>query len=94
MKFRKQAAALQYDPASDQAPRLLVKGSGKNAEAIIKKAEESGVPVKENEGLLEGLMLLPEKSEIPENLYRLTAAVFALLQEADARYVSRKQSLK
>ncbi|UUZ85912.1 EscU/YscU/HrcU family type III secretion system export apparatus switch protein [Paenibacillus sp. P26] len=41
----KKAVALMYAPESAAAPKVVAKGQGRVAEAIMDKAKEHGVPV-------------------------------------------------
>lgn len=75
MKDMPKAVALHYDEAS--APTLSAKGEGGVAEEIIRLAEEHGVPLYENEELVELLSRLELGEEIPEILYRVIAEIIA-----------------
>lgn len=75
---RKSAAALAYD-ATDTAPRVLAKGHGPIAEAIIRKAEESGLYVHRSPELVALLMQVDLDDHIPAQLYRAVAELLAWL---------------
>jgi flagellar biosynthesis protein len=79
------AAALKYDQSSNEAPRLVAKAEGPLARTLEDIAEKSGISVEKNPALAESLVSLQIGAEIPENLYRSTAAVFALLWQADRK---------
>jgi flagellar biosynthesis protein len=74
------AAALTYD-ASDRragaAPRVVAKGGGEIADAIIRRARESGVPIYESRELVGLLMQVDLDAHIPSALYVAVAEVLA-----------------
>ena len=72
------AAALAYREG-DAAPRLVAKGHGLVAEAIIDKARASGVYVHESRELLALLMQIDLDSHIPPQLYIVVAELLAWL---------------
>ena len=69
------AVALEYD--GDNAPTVSAHGVGKIAEQIKKIAKENGVPLQQDNELIEILAQLDLGDEIPENLYRAVAEVIA-----------------
>ena len=70
------AAALSYK-RGDYAPRVIAKGQGAMAEAIIELARESGVFVHESRELVEMLMKVDIDRDIPPELYRAVAEILA-----------------
>lgn len=70
------AAALSYKKG-DYAPRVIAKGHGAVAEAIIALARESGVYVHESRELVELLMRVDIDRDIPPELYRAVAEILA-----------------
>jgi len=76
--MEKKATALQFEPG-DQAPRVVASGRGALADAILKEAMASDVPVIKDSQLAGFLLDLPVGQEIPENLYRAVSVVFAML---------------
>ena len=74
----RQAAALAYK-AGDYAPRVIAKGCGANAEAIIALAKESGVYVHESPELVSLLVKLDLDRFIPPELYVAVAEILAWL---------------
>ena len=74
-KSVKTAIALHYD--GESPPQVTAKGYGELAEQIIKLAEEHGIPLQEDPGLVDILAKLELGSEIPDNLYRAVAEVIA-----------------
>ena len=69
------SAALTY--SGEGAPRLVAKGEGKLANRIKATAEEFGVPVVEEAGLVQMLCQIPLGEEIPPALYVAVAEVLA-----------------
>lgn len=78
-KKQKKAAALSYDRARDQAPRIVAKGRGKMADRIVATAREHGVPMVEDRNLVQMLELLDLETEIPPELYQAVAEVLAFV---------------
>ena len=69
------SAALTY--SGEGAPRLVAKGEGELAERIKPTAQEFGVPVVEEAGLVQMLCQVPLGDEIPPALYVAVAEVLA-----------------
>ncbi len=75
----KKAVALRYNREIENAPRVVAKGEGYIADKIIKKADEIGIPIKEDKELVNLLSSIPLDYEIPPELYRAIAEIFAYL---------------
>lgn len=71
----KLAVALEYDEKN--APKVTAKGMGELAEQIIAVARQAGVPLQQDEQLVEILTDIKLGDEIPESLYRAVAEVLA-----------------
>ena len=69
------AVALEYD--GDNPPIVNARGVGPIAEEIIKIAKQHGIPLQQDNELIEILADLKLGDEIPENLYRAIAEVIA-----------------
>ncbi len=76
---RQLAVALGYEAEKDAAPRVLAKGRGAVAEAIIRVAGEVGIPVQEDDDLVQLLSMLDVEEEIPPELYQVVAEVLAFV---------------
>jgi flagellar biosynthesis protein len=76
---RQVAVALKYEPERDAAPRVVAKGKGLVAEAIMRIAGEAGVPVHEDAGLASVLSKLDLETEIPPELYQVIAEILAFV---------------
>lgn len=87
MKRKKivRAGALRFRSDQDQAPRMVAKGSGTLAEQMIAVAQRAGTLVVEDPGLCEVLSELPVGREVPENLYRVMAGLFALVYDLNQK---------
>lgn len=72
------AAAIRYTP-DDYAPRIIAKGHGAVAEAIIERARASGVYVHESPELVALLMRVDLDSHIPPQLYMVIAELLVWL---------------
>jgi flagellar biosynthesis protein len=75
---RTTAAVLAYHDG-DKAPRVVAKGRGEIAEAIIERARESGLYVHQSRELLALLMQVDLDSHIPAQLYTVVAELLAWL---------------
>ncbi|NLO98234.1 MAG: type III secretion protein [Peptococcaceae bacterium] len=83
----KQAAALAYDHVG--APRVVAKGKGHVAQKIIEFAQEKGIPIQNDQALVEALMQVELSREIPPELYQAVAEVLAFVYKLD-KMKSRK----
>lgn len=73
----KRAVALQYEAPA--APRVVAKGEGLLAEAIIDAARANGVFVEDNPLLAEALGAAELDEEIPVELYEAVAEVIGFV---------------
>jgi flagellar biosynthesis protein len=81
---RSRAVALAYgDPR--RAPRVVAKGYGVTAAAIVQRARENGVYVHGSTQLVELLMGVDLDSHIPPALYLAVAELLAWLHALEAR---------
>ena len=74
------ALALKYDPGS--VPRVVAKGKGAVAEAIIGKARENGIKIEEDPLLAEALASVELDTEIPTTLFVAVAEIIAFVLAA------------
>lgn len=82
---RQKAAALEYQPERDSAPRVVASGQGVVAEKIIALAKENGVPVYEDPTLAAALATVNINDEIPPELYLVVAEVLAYIYRISRR---------
>ena len=80
----KKAVALQYDGKT--APKVTASASGFVAEEIIELARQHGIPLFENEPLLNLLMDIGLGEEIPETLYLCIAQVIAFAYKIQGKF--------
>jgi flagellar biosynthesis protein len=79
---RKRATALHY--GGDQgAPKVVANGQGVIAERILEIAAAAGVPIREDEALVNALMSLELGHEIPEDLFVAVAEALAWAYRLD-----------
>lgn len=78
----KLAVALGYQPGMP-APKVLSQGRGILADAILKKAEELGIPTKSDPTLVAFLMQLDINAWVPPELFAAVAQVLAWAYEID-----------
>ncbi|NPB07771.1 MAG: EscU/YscU/HrcU family type III secretion system export apparatus switch protein [Aquificae bacterium] len=75
---KRKAVALRYGEG-DRAPVVVAKGRGELARKIIEIAKEKGIPVVEDENLVEALLQVDVYEEIPPELYEAVAKVLAYI---------------
>ncbi len=75
----KKAIALKYEPQKDKAPKIVAKGRGYIADKIVEIAKQHGVPLKEDEALVEVLSKLDIYEEIPVELYKAVAEILVFV---------------
>jgi flagellar biosynthesis protein len=78
------AVALAY-AGGNAAPRVVAKGRGLIAEAIIARAQESGIYVHESPELVALLMQVDLDARIPPQLYVAVAELLAWLYRVEQR---------
>lgn len=81
-KLRKSAIALAYQDGM-YAPKVVAKGRGVLAEAIIERAKEAGVYVHESAALVSLLMQVDLDQHIPPELYLAVAELLAWLYKIE-----------
>ncbi|MCL6626680.1 MAG: EscU/YscU/HrcU family type III secretion system export apparatus switch protein [Alicyclobacillus shizuokensis] len=89
MPVRKKAVALRYDQARERAPRVVAKGSGEVAEAIVRAAEQADVAVVQHPQVVDALLSLEVEAVIPEELYEAVAEVLAFVYRHRHQAVDR-----
>lgn len=77
------AVALAYQ-AGEGSPKVVAKGRGQVADAIIARAREHGVFVHESKELVAMLMQVDLDDHIPPALYRAVAELLAWLYQIEA----------
>jgi len=79
------AVALAYRKEQDSAPRVVARGRGMLADAIIERAREAGVYVHESRELVALLMQVDLDQRIPQQLYIAVAELLAWLYRIESR---------
>ena len=75
--LNKKAVALKYDERQSAAPIVVASGMGYVAEKMVEVANDSGVPVYEDNSLATVLSQLNLGTEIPEELYKAVVDIYA-----------------
>lgn len=88
----RQSLALKWDREKDDAPRLIAAGKGPLADRIVSLALEAGIPVQENEILVEAMADISVGSEVPPELYRLAAEVYLFLMNLEKSEAERAET--
>jgi flagellar biosynthesis protein len=70
------AAGLRYR-TGESAPALVASGRGHVADAILKAADDAGIPVREDAVLVEALAHLELGDSVPPELYQAVAEALA-----------------
>lgn len=82
MKNAKKAAALKYENNYD-TPIVTAAGMGAIADNIVKKAEESKVPVVYNKEMADLLTKVDVGDSIPAELYEAVAKIIVYVMDMD-----------
>ncbi len=85
MKESKKAVALKYEAEKDSAPKVVAKGRGYIAQKIIELARQHGIPMKEDDALVEVLSKLDIYEEIPMELYKAVAEILVFVYQIKGR---------
>jgi flagellar biosynthesis protein len=80
----KKVVGVSFDPDSDGAPVVMLKGSGADAEALLEQARREGdVPVVSNVQLANALYRVPIDKPIGRELFPVMAALLAHVIQID-----------
>ena len=79
LSSRQAAVALTYGKNQGGSPKVVAKGRGLIAQAIIERAKQQGIFVHESEDLVGLLMQVELDQEIPPQLYLAVAELLAWL---------------
>lgn len=75
----KKAVALAYRPDSEEAPRVTAQALGELAEIMIELALKNGVPVVNNQDLVEFLTEIRLGELVPVHVYEAVALIYSSL---------------
>jgi flagellar biosynthesis protein len=78
----KLAVALRYERRADPAPRIVAKGTGDLAEAIMALAREHGVAVREDADLAQLLSTVELETQIPVEAFVAVAEILSYVYQA------------
>ena len=67
-----------------QAPQVVAKGRGVIAERLISLARQHGIPIIEDQLLVESLDKLNVNQQIPAELYQVVAEILVAVYKAEA----------
>ncbi|HDS29874.1 MAG TPA: hypothetical protein ENN67_02395 [Firmicutes bacterium] len=90
----RRAIALGYDPSTDRAPKVLAKGLGPVAEAILSIAKKNDIHVYKDPMLARSLYILELGQEVPEEFYVAVAEVLAFIYRMDKDLRQKKGFLR
>lgn len=90
---RQMAVALAYQ-SGDAAPKVVARGRGIIAKAIIERAKEHGVFVHESEDLVGMLMQVELDEHIPPQLYLAVAELLAWIYRLEHKEIPAIPSIK
>ncbi|NDU88070.1 MAG: flagellar biosynthesis protein [Ferrovum sp.] len=90
---RQAAVALAYQGLEGTAPKVVAKGRGLLAQAIIERARAHGVYVHESEELVGMLMQVELDRHIPPQLYLAVAELLAWLYRLEGKQTSESPPL-
>ena len=79
------AVGLAYEESTDDAPTVIVKGEGLEADALVRLARRYGVPVVEKSEISELLSGIPLDESIPQDLYEAVAIILSELKSFQDR---------
>ncbi len=82
-KSQDKAVALRYRKDEDRAPRVIAKGRGYVAQQIKEVARQHGIPVRQDDDLVELLAQVDLDREIPPELYAAVAEVLSWIYRAN-----------
>ena len=85
------AVALRYDPAREEAPRVVARGERLMAQRIVEVAREHGVPLYHDPQLVDALMRVPLGAQIPPRAYAAVAEVLAFVYQLDQQLAQAEE---
>ena len=85
----REAAALKYNSATDEAPYIVALGKGNIADRMIESAQERDVQIVKDVNLSHLLNELSVGDEVPEELYAIVAQILVFVSDMDNDYKTR-----
>ena len=80
---KREAVALIYNNQKMAAPVVVAKGKGDIAQRIVEQAQKYDIPIQEDPSLVELLSQINLNQQIPEELFKVVAEVFAFIYRLD-----------
>lgn len=81
---KKRAIALKY-PEGVEAPIIMAKGEGRNAQIMLDEAEEKGIHIAEDAVLVDLLGMSEVGTVVPEAAWKALAVIFSfILSDGDS----------
>ena len=90
MTSKRKALALKYIEGS-QAPVILAKGEGRQADLILQEAQKKGIPVAEDKVLVDMLGLSSAGDIVPENTWQALAVIFSFILGEKDEYKGKRE---
>ena len=75
---KKRAIALKY-PEGVEAPVIMAKAEGRNAQIMIEEAEKKGIHIAEDAVLVDLLGMSEVGSVVPESAWKALAVIFSFI---------------
>lgn len=80
----KKLIGIGYDPATDAAPTIVLKGAGNEAESALAEARRfGGIPIVSDAQLVQKLYRLPVDAPVGRDLFAAMAALLIHVVELD-----------
>ncbi len=84
--MKREAVALNWNPIVDRLPFVRARGSGAEAERILRLAEEHGIPVHQDDDLVQVLSSLDIGASIPSEVHDAVAEILAFVYWSNRKY--------
>lgn len=78
----REAIALSYEKG-DEAPKVVATGRGYMADKIVQRAQESNVPIHQDEKVADALSKVELGQYIPKELYEVVAEILVFVGDMD-----------
>lgn len=78
----KRAVGIKYEHGQDDAPYVVAKGEGFDAEEILRIARENKTPITHDGGMLDALFRLDYAQTIPPELFEVVAEILFFAYES------------
>ena len=88
---KKRAVALKY-PEGVEAPIIMAKGEGRNAQIMIEEAEKNGIHIAEDAVLVDLLGMSEVGSVVPEAAWKALAVIFSFILSDDEGSAGSRRS--